>query len=55
MSASRIEAPFFADCAIALISAWIVRKQLSSVSPEGGGNVDEFLARRGAVLRIRLQ
>jgi hypothetical protein len=34
-AASRIEAPFLAAWAIALISAWMVRKQFSSVSPEG--------------------
>src|SRR5213080_1008022 len=35
MSASRMVAPFFAAWAMALISAWIVRKQFSSVSPAG--------------------
>jgi hypothetical protein len=35
MSASRMLAPFFAACAMALISAWMVRKQFSYVSPEG--------------------
>src|SRR5881397_1272634 len=35
MSASRMLAPFFAACAMALISAWMVRKQFSSVSPDG--------------------
>jgi hypothetical protein len=35
MSASRMDAPFLAACAMALISAWMVRKQFSSISPDG--------------------